>query len=143
LAIRWDNGPEFTSRHLLIWCEKRQTRLVLIEPGRPMQNGHIESFNGRFRDECLNANWFLTLADARAKIEAWRREYNRERPHSSLGYLSPEEFAARQMPRGGSPGLMWGQGDSDAIPLPHAPIPAAREGSITRSDAGDFSSYDW
>jgi putative transposase len=132
LAIRCDNGPEFTSRHFLVWCEKRQIRLVFIEPGRPMQNGHIESFNGRFRDECLNANWFLTLADAKAKIEAWRKEYNSERPHSSLGYLSPDEFAARQMPRGDSTGLMWGQGDSNAIPLPHTPIPAAREGSMTR-----------
>ena len=131
-AIRCDNGPEFTSRHFLSWCEKRQIRLMFSEPGRPMQNGHIESFNGRFRDECLNANWFLTLADAKAKIEAWRKEYNAERPHSSLGYLSPDEFAARQMPRGDSTGLMWGQGDSNAIPLPHTPIPAAREGSMTR-----------
>ena len=99
-AIRCDNGPEFTSRHFLIWCEQQQIRLVFIAPGRPMQNGHIESFNGRFRDECLNANWFLTLADARAKIEAWRKEYNSERPHSSLGYLSPEGYAARLAPRG-------------------------------------------
>ena len=143
LAIRCDNGPEFTSRHFWSWCEKRQIWLVFIEPGRPMQNGYIESFNGRFRDECLNANWFLTLADARAKIEAWRREYNRERPHRSLGYLSPEEFAARQMPRGGSPGLMWGRGDSRAIPLPRTPFPAVRAGGMTRPDAGDFSSYDW
>jgi putative transposase len=130
-AIRCDNGPEFTSRHFLVWCEKRQIRLVFIEPGRPMRKGHIETFNGRFRDECLNANWFLTLADAKAKIEAWKKEYNSERPDSSLGYLSPEEFAARQMPRGDSTGLMWGKGDSNAIPLPHTPIPAAREGSMT------------
>lgn len=99
-AIRCDNGPEFTSRHFLIWCEQQQIRLVFIAPGRPMPNGHIERCNGRFRDECLNANWFLTLADARAKIEAWRKEYNSERPHSSLGYLSPEEYAARLAPRG-------------------------------------------
>ncbi len=97
-----------------------------------MQNGHIESFNGRFRDECLNANWFLTLADARAKIEAWRKGYNSERPHSPLRYLSPEEFAAQLMPCSDSTVLMWGQGDPNAIPLPHTPIPAVREGSMTR-----------
>src|SRR6202035_3081066 len=61
-----------------------------IQPGRPMQNGHVESFNGRLRDECLNANWFRNLFDARAKIAAWRDEYNGERPHSSFGYLMPK-----------------------------------------------------
>ena len=64
-----------------------------IQPGKPVQNGHVESFNGRFRDECLNTNWFVNLADARRKIETWRKEYNEERPHSSLGYRTPEEFA--------------------------------------------------
>jgi putative transposase len=92
-AIRCDNGPELTSRHFLSWCEERKIQLIHIQPGRPMQNGHIESFNGRLRDECLNANWFHNLADARAKIRAWRDEYNGERPHSSLGYRTPNEFA--------------------------------------------------
>jgi putative transposase len=92
-AIRCDNGPEFTSRHFLAWCEERKIRIIYIQPGRPMQNGYVESFNGRFRDECLNANWFMTLMEARKKIERWREEYNGERPHSSLGYLTPEEFA--------------------------------------------------
>jgi putative transposase len=92
-AIRCDNGPELTSRHFLSWCEERKIQLIHIEPGRPMQNGHVESFNGRLRDECLNANWFRTVADARAKISAWRDEYNGERPHSSLGYRTPNEFA--------------------------------------------------
>jgi putative transposase len=92
-AIRCDNGPELTSRHFLSWCEQRKIQLIHIQPGRPMQNGHIESFNGRLRDECLNANWFHNLADARAKIRAWRDEYNGERPHSSLGYRTPNEFA--------------------------------------------------
>jgi hypothetical protein len=64
-----------------------------IQPGKPVQNGHVESFNGRFRDECLNPSWFLNLADARRKIEAWRKEYNGERPHSSLAYRTPDEFA--------------------------------------------------
>lgn len=92
-AIRCDNGPEFTSRHFLAWCEERRIGLIHIQPGRPMQNGWVESFNGRFRDECLNANWFTTMADARQKIEQWREEYNYERPHSSLGYRTPTEFA--------------------------------------------------
>jgi putative transposase len=93
-TVRCDNGPEFTSRHFLSWCEEKKIRLVHIQPGRPMQNGRVESFNGRLRDECLNANWFATLADARRKIESWRQEYNEQRPHSALGYLPPREFAA-------------------------------------------------
>jgi putative transposase len=92
-AIRCDNGPELTRRHFLSWCEERKIQLIHIQPGRPMQNGHIESFNGRLRDECLNANWFQNLSDARTKIAAWREEYNCERPHSSLGYRTPNEFA--------------------------------------------------
>jgi putative transposase len=91
--IRCDNGPELTSRHMLGWSEDRKINLIHIQPGKPMQNGHIESFNGRLRDECLNATWFHNLADARAKIASWRREYNEERPHSSLGYRTPNEFA--------------------------------------------------
>ena len=93
-AIRCDNGPELTSRHFMSWCEERKIQLIHIQPGRPMQNGHVESFNGRLRDECLNANWFRNLRDARAKISAWGNEYNGERPHSSLGYRTPNEFAA-------------------------------------------------
>ena len=92
-TIRCDNGPELTSRHFLSWCEERKIQLIHIQPGKPMQNGHVESFNGRLRDECLNANWFRTVMDARAKISAWRDEYNGERPHSSLGYRTPNEFA--------------------------------------------------
>jgi putative transposase len=94
-AVRCDNGPEFTSRHFLAWCEERKIQLIHIQPGRPMQNGRVESFNGRFRDECLNANWFPTLMEAQQKVERWRAEYNLERPHSSLGYLTPVEFADR------------------------------------------------
>lgn len=92
-SLRCDNGPEFTSRHFLAWCEGQAIAVKHIQPGKPMQNGHIESFNGRFRDECLNANWFVNLADARTKIENWRREYNEERPHSALAYRTPAEFA--------------------------------------------------
>jgi putative transposase len=92
-SIRCDNGPELTSRHIFGWCTDNKINLIHIQPGRPMQNGHVESFNGRFRDECLNATGFHNLADAREKIANWRREYNGERPHSSLGYRTPNEFA--------------------------------------------------
>jgi|HubBroStandDraft_1064217.scaffolds.fasta_scaffold132142_3 putative transposase len=92
-GIRIDNGPEFTSRCFLAWAEQRGIRLVHIQPGKPTQNSFIESFNGRFRDECLNANWFANLADAKSKIEAWRVDYNQHRPHSSLAYRTPAEFA--------------------------------------------------
>ena len=92
-SVRCDNGPEFTSRHFLAWCEEQGIAVIHIQPGKPMQNGHVESFNGRFRDECLNASWFVNLADAKRKIESWRVEYNGERPHSSLAYRTPAEFA--------------------------------------------------
>ena len=94
-AIRCDNGPEFTSRHFLAWGMERKIELVHIEPGRPVQNAYVESFHGKLRDECLNASWFANLFEARRKIGAWRKEYNEERPHSSLGYLPPREFARR------------------------------------------------
>ena len=90
-----DNGPELTSRAMFQWAEKAQVRLCFIEPGKPMQNGFVESFNGRFRDGCLNEHWFTTLEEARQFIKAWRQHYNGERPHSSLGYQTPEAFAAR------------------------------------------------
>jgi putative transposase len=91
-SLRCDNGPEFTSRHFLGWCAEKKIELVHIQPGKPTQNGVVESFNGRLRDECLNPNIFLNLADARSKIEQWRCEYNAERPHSSLAYRTPAEF---------------------------------------------------
>ncbi|MGH9594460.1 MAG: IS3 family transposase, partial [Bryobacteraceae bacterium] len=93
-SIRCDNGPELTSRHFLAWSIDRQIELIHIQPGRPMQNGRVESFNGRMREECLNVSWFGNLFEARWKIEAWRKEYNEERPHSSLGYRTPAEFAS-------------------------------------------------
>jgi len=96
-AIVLDNGPEFRGRALAAWSEERGVRLEFIQPGKPVQNAYVESFNGRLRDECLNANWFTSLCDARRKIEAWRKDYNGERPHSSLDYLAPEEFAARHV----------------------------------------------
>lgn len=88
-----DNGPEFTSKAVLAWARKTGVKLHFIDPGRPIQNAFVESFNGKFRDECLNEQWFLTLQDARERIRNWREEYNSVRPHSSLGYATPEEFA--------------------------------------------------
>jgi putative transposase len=92
-AIVLDNGPEFRGRALAAWSEERGVRLEFIQPGKPVQNAYVESFNGRLRDECLNANWFTSLSDARRKIETWRQDYNQHRPHSSLDYLPPAEFA--------------------------------------------------
>lgn len=88
-----DNGPELTGKALDQWAYERGVQLHFIEPGRPVQNAWIESFNGRPRDECLNEHWFLSLADAQQIIEQWRLDYNRQRPHSALGYLTPEEFS--------------------------------------------------
>ena len=93
-AVRTDNGPEFTSRAFMAWAQGHGIRHILIEPGRPMQNGYIESFNGKFRDECLNDHWFSTLAQARATIAAWRQDYNQVRPHSSCKRMPPAQFAA-------------------------------------------------
>lgn len=87
-----DHGTEFTSKALDQWAYENKVTLHFITPGRPMENGYIESFHGKFREECLNEHWFLTLDDARETIENWRLDYNQVRPHSSLGYLTPEEF---------------------------------------------------
>jgi transposase InsO family protein len=92
-AIRTDNGKEFCSRAMLTWAHARSVQLFLIEPGKPNQNAYIESFNGRFRDECLNEHWFTSLQQARVIVETWRREYNEERPKKSLGGLTPSAYA--------------------------------------------------
>lgn len=93
-TIRCDNGPELTSRHFLAWSIERQIELLHIQPGKPTQNGRLESFNGKLREECLNLSWFQNLFDARRKIAAWQKEYNEDRPHSSLDYRTPHEFAS-------------------------------------------------
>src|SRR5712692_8675508 len=93
--IRSDNGPEFVSRAVDQWAYEQGLQWHTIQPGRPMENGYVESFNGRFRDECLNENWFSDLADAREKIAQWKQDYNEARPHSSLQYRTPVEFAAQ------------------------------------------------
>ena len=96
-AIRTDNGKEFCGRAMLNWAHARGVQLFLIEPGKPNQNAYIESFNGRFREECLNEHWFTSLAHARVIVEAWRREYNEERPKKSLGGLTPTAYAKQLM----------------------------------------------
>ena len=88
-----DNGPELISRALEEWAHQHTVVLHFIDPGKPIQNAHCESFHGRLRDECLNEHWFLGLGDARRIVETWRQDYNRERPHSALGYQTPAEFA--------------------------------------------------
>ena len=92
--IQVDNGPEFRSKALDLWAYENKVKLCFIEPGKPTQNGQIESFNGRFRAECLDQEWFNSLTQARDIIEAWRISYNSQRPHSSLGYLPPDVWAA-------------------------------------------------
>jgi putative transposase len=94
--LRSDNGPEFVSKALLSWIVGQGIGTALIEPGKPWQNGVTESFNGKFRDECLSLEWFRSRAEAKVIIESWRRHYNAVRPHSSLGYLTPNEFAVQQ-----------------------------------------------
>ena len=93
-TIRVDNGPEFTSKALDRWAYASGVTLDFSRPGKPTDNAFIESFNGSVRDECLNENWFLSLEDAKEKIEAWRTDYNLHRPHSDLGNLAPGEFAS-------------------------------------------------
>lgn len=91
--IQCDNGSEFILRALDKWAYENGVTMDLSRPGKPMDNAMIESFNGTFRDECLNVNWFLSMEDAREKIEKWRRDYNEFRPHSSLEDLTPRQFA--------------------------------------------------
>ena len=94
--IRSDNGTEFIAGKIQRWLRENHIKALYIEPGSPWQNGYIESFHSRFRDECLNREWLLNLREARVVIEDWRQHYNTERPHSRLGYLSPEDYIKRE-----------------------------------------------
>jgi putative transposase len=96
--LRSDNGPEFVSRAILKWAADNGMDMALSDPGKPWQNGADESFNGKFRDECLSLEWFRTRAEAKVVIEQWRRHYNGVRPHSSLAYLTPDEFKLQCCP---------------------------------------------
>jgi len=102
-SIVLDNGPEFAGRTLEAWAYAHQLTLCFIRPGKPIEHAYVESFNGKFRDECLNEHWFVSLADAQEQIEAWRVDYNTVRPHSALADQTPHQFArstegARRLP---------------------------------------------
>lgn len=94
-TIVTDNGPEFAGRALDGWAYTTKVKIHFIRPGKPVENAYAESFNGKFRDECLNEHWFLDMQDARTKIEAWRIDYNEVRPHSSLANATPKEYSTQ------------------------------------------------
>lgn len=119
--LRSDNGPEFVARALLQWIVDQGIATALIDPGKPWQNGVGESFNGKFRDECLSLEWFRSRAEARVVIEAWRRHYNEVRPHSSLAYLTPAEFVAKQIAASVHATGRDAAGDGAFAPRPVAP----------------------
>ena len=119
--LRSDNGPEFVSRALLNWIVDQGIGTALIDPGKPWQNGVTESFNGKFRDECLSMEWFRSRAEAKAVVETWRRHYNHVRPHSTLNYLTPAEFVAR----GARPADRQATGRTAAVCRPDAVQPVA------------------
>jgi len=95
-VIQTDNGPEFTGHRLDAWAYQNRVKLFFIEPGKPVQNAHIESFNGKLRNECLNLEWFTSLSEARQVMEEWRMAYNRFRPHSALNNMPPEVWQQQQ-----------------------------------------------
>ena len=137
-----DNGPEMIGKVLDQWAWRNGVRLHFIDLGKPTQNAFIESFNGRFRDECLNENWFLDLADARQIIEAWRLDYNSSRPHSALGYATPEELAASH--QGHAPGEMTTSPTTGTISNPNSRLNdqfqgAHRPDDIDREHAGEVA----
>ena len=101
-VIRVDNGPEFTSKALDTWAYENGVRLDFIRPGKPVENAFIESFNASLRNECLNVHWFQTIEEAKRRIEKWRKEYNRYRPHSSLDNLTPTEYVLKHETEGTS-----------------------------------------
>jgi len=94
-VIRTDNGPEFAGRTMQTWAASNGVELRFIQPGKPVQNAYIESFNSRFRDECLSQHWFASLSHMRSVIDNWREDYNHRRPHSALGYVPPALFATQ------------------------------------------------
>lgn len=92
-SIVCDNGPEYTSKAMFFWSEEESVKLDFIQPGKPTQNAFVESLNGKFRNECLNQHWFITLEEARYEIKRWQRYYNEVRPHSSLNFMPPAIYA--------------------------------------------------
>jgi putative transposase len=134
-SITVDNGSEFSGRALEAWAMANQVQLCFIRPGRPVENGFIESFNGRLRDECLNVEWFSSLDDARQKLAKFRTHYNHQRPHSSLADRAPAVFAALHRPENGISAKVWAGEGAQTPPLPLLPHPAST--SVERS--GNFS----
>ena len=136
--LRSDNGPEFVSKALLSWIEAHGISTALIEPGKPWQNGVAESFNGKFRDECLSLEWFRSRAEAKIIIETWQRHYNEVRPHSSLGYLTPKEFAALQV----NPASRDATGRAAAVlgPSRPGPLPQSPRRRLGQQTVGPVSS---
>ena len=116
-----DNGPELTSKAMFLWAEKASVRLRFIDPGKPLQNAFVESFNARFRDTCLNESWFTSLADAREMIGSWREHCNRQRPHSALQYRTPEEVRKQWEAAYGKDGSSGALENSSSFPLSHRP----------------------
>jgi len=114
-SITVDHGPEFEGQVLDAWAYAANVQLAFIRPGKPNENAYIESFNGKFRDECLNEHWFISMAHARQVIEAWRIEYNTEQTHSSLDDLTPEEFAMKLSKQGQQSVSLT----ADSIPMPY------------------------
>jgi putative transposase len=119
--LRSDNGPEFIAKIVQQWLREQNIKTLYIEPGSPWQNGFVESFHGRFRDECLNREQLWTLTEARVVVEDYRQEYNQRRPHSRLGYLSPARYAQRELPSPVTVGLRppcTGDGQTENKPTP-------------------------
>lgn len=144
-AIRVDQGSEFVSRDLDLWAYQRDVTLDFSRPGKPTDNAFIESFNGKFRSECLNAHWFMSLDDAQRKCEAWRRDYNEERPHSAIGNRPPIDVLNRSAAHG--PPMVEQAGNSPAarsrkgeqftmdVGLPHlSKNPTFRSSRLTMTD---------
>jgi putative transposase len=132
-TLRSDNGPEFVARALLQWIVDQGVETALIDPGKPWQNGTDESFNGKFRDECLSMEWFRSRAEAKVVIEQWRTHYNEVRPHSSLGYLTPAAFAAKLANETAAPALATGR--AAAALRAFAPRPVAQPSPAGPSEA--------
>jgi putative transposase len=129
LYLRSDNGPEFVSHALLKWIVDQGIETALIDPGKPWQNGATESFNGKFRDECLSLEWFRSRAEAKIIIETWRRHFNEVRPHSSLGYLTPAEFVAKLKKNDAAPVSATGRDAAvDGASAPRPVSPPSRKG---------------
>jgi putative transposase len=133
-SITVDNGSEFSGRALEAWAMANEVRLCFIRPGRPVENGFIESFNGRLRDECLNVEWFSSLDDAQQKLAKFREHYNHQHPHSALADRAPAVFAALQRPAGEASSKVWAGEGAQTPPLPLQPHPAA----LSAGTAGNF-----